>query len=76
MSREYIGKKHTYRIDDGNYTAFRKWCLLRGVDTSSAIRGAIGYLMQKGSIEEFLREPEMLELAKGAIDQFERREKQ
>jgi hypothetical protein len=64
MGRRYIGSKYTYRIDDRNYTAFKTWCSQRGIDFSSGIRGAIGYLIQKGSVKELLRDPEMLNLAK------------
>jgi len=63
MSRKYIGKKHTYRMDDKNYSIFKSWCSQRGVDTSSAIRGAIGLLMEQGNLSGLLESDEMKKLA-------------
>ena len=63
MSRKKIGKKKTYRIDDGTYKSFQDWCSRRGLDVSTVIRGSIGLLMKKGSVEELLKDSEMKSLA-------------
>jgi hypothetical protein len=63
MSRKYIGEKLTYRIPEKNYLVFKEWCKTRGLDVSMGIRGAIGLLVQKGSVEEFLKDSEMKSLA-------------
>ena len=58
-SPRYIGKKKTYRIDDSTYKSFQDWCSRKGLDVSTAIRGSIGLLMKKGSIEELLKNSEI-----------------
>jgi len=68
-------RKHTYRIDDKNYSLFKSWCSRRGVDTSSAIRGAIGLLMEQGNLQGLLESDEMKKLAVELLSkQFERSE--
>ena len=59
MSRKYVGKKKTYRVDNKTYKSFQSWCSRRGLDVSTAIRGSIGLLMKKGSVEELLKDSEM-----------------
>lgn len=63
MGRKYIGSKFTYRISERNYLAFKEWCSERGVDVSTAVRGAIGQLIKTGSISQLLEDEEMRNLA-------------
>ena len=63
MSRKYIGKKRTYRLNDKTYLTFRTWCSDKGVNTSLAIRGAIRLLMKTATTEELLKNSDILRLA-------------
>ena len=75
MSRKYIGKKHTYRINDQRYFVFKQWCHEKGIDVSSAIQGAVGLLMKKGNISVLLQNQENRNLAVNLLNEIREEEK-
>ena len=52
MPQRYIGKKHTYRINDSIYKEFEEWCSYKGLNVSEAIR----QIVTKHYIEDILKE--------------------
>jgi len=71
MSREYIGKKHTYRMTNENYLEFKNWCSRRGLDASLAIRGAVSLLMEKSNLTELLKNSKYRALAISVLSKNE-----
>jgi len=75
MTRKYVGKKHTYRINDLKYSAFKLWCHENGFDVSSAIRGAVGLLKKQGNISLLLEYQENRNLAVNLLNEIKEEEK-
>lgn len=53
----------SYRFSKEQFNEFENWCECRGLTLSEGIRGSISLIMNNGSLDELLNNPEMKAVA-------------